>query len=84
MVKGLILNRGRVSHHKQRRVAARKGAQGESWSLQDIALLQGFCERDLIIRVLPPHMQCPHYYNTIARLLQNVPPPPPPPLFFLF
>jgi len=41
-----------------------------SWPSQDIGLLRGSCAR--IIIYCPPHPHCPHYCNTIARLLGSI------------
>jgi len=41
------------------------------WPLQDNVSLQGCCARANRPNIAPPHLHCPHYYNSIARLLRN-------------
>jgi len=46
------------------------------WPLQDIVLLRGFCARIMHLCIAPFHLHCPHYCNSIARLLRNIRRPP--------
>jgi len=49
------------------------------WPLQDILLLRGFCARINHPSIAPSYLHCPHYCNTIARLLRNIRRPSDPP-----
>jgi len=44
----------------------------ELWPLQDIVLLRGVCARINHPCIAHSHLYCPHYCNTIARLLRNI------------
>ena len=50
-----------------------------TWPLQDMVLLRGFCARINHPFIAPSHLHCPHYFNTIARLLRSIRRPPGPP-----
>ena len=45
------------------------------WPLHEILSLWGFWARINHFVITPPHLHCPHYCNTIGRLLRNIPPP---------
>jgi len=51
-----------------------------SWPLQDILSLRGFCARINHPLLPPPHLHCPHHWNTTVRILRKILPPPQPPL----
>ena len=44
---------------------------------KDCCLLSSVCARANLPFLAPPHLHCPHFCNTIARLLRNTRPPPP-------
>jgi len=45
---------------------------GSKRPLQDIVVLRGFCARINHLFIASSHLHCPHYCNTIARLLRNI------------
>jgi len=62
------------------RLKRRLAAPRVIWPLQDIVLLRAFCAQINHPLIGPSHQHCPHYCNTIRRILRDLRRPPRPPV----
>ena len=47
-----------------------------AWPLQDMLSPRSFCARINSLSIAHPYLRCPHFCNTIARLLRGIQNPP--------